>query len=60
MAKKLLSSAELKIKIATDLWFLLPSPPGQPAQDTVVEGSVVLYLPSTRKVKKLDVELVRC
>jgi hypothetical protein len=58
MAKSIFGSAvELRIKFPSDLWFLHPSPP--PTHDTVVEGTVILSLPSARKVKKLDVELVR-
>lgn len=56
MAKAIFGAAELKIKYPSDLWFLHPSPP--PTHDTIVEGTVLLSLPSARKVKKLDVELV--
>ena len=56
MAKALFGSAELKIKYPSDLWFLHPSKP--PTHDTVINGTVILSLPNTRKVKKLDVELV--
>lgn len=55
---KMFGSAELRVKIKTDLFFLLPGPPTEPSQDTIVDGTVELTLPSARKVKKLDVELV--
>lgn len=57
MAKAIFGACEVRIKIPSDLWFLHPSPP--PTHDTVVEGTVLLSLPNARKVKKLDVELVR-
>lgn len=43
----------------SDLIFLHPKASTEIQDDAIFEGTVVLYLPSARKVKRLDMELVR-
>lgn len=55
----LFSSASLLIK-PTYLLFFLKSKPlaAGPQESTIVDGDVVLHLPSAKRVKAIDVELI--
>ncbi|GAA6027182.1 hypothetical protein JCM8097_002462 [Rhodosporidiobolus ruineniae] len=53
-----LAQPSLNISLAQDVFFLHPSPEGQPTDDELVTGTVTLWLPKPRTLKHLTVRLV--
>lgn len=53
--------ATIRIDVGVGLFFLFPSIalPGEPTNDTVLSGSIILDLPKPKKVKRIQIDVVR-
>ncbi|ORY81213.1 hypothetical protein BCR35DRAFT_304059 [Leucosporidium creatinivorum] len=58
LSKVGLAQPTLNVTLAEELLFLRPSPPGEPSEDPVLEGTVILYLPKKRVLNNLTVRLL--